>query len=54
VGDDPQVVAAALETAMMEAADALKFEEAAMLRDELHALLATLGTGDPISEPPTR
>ena len=54
VGDDPQVVAAALETAMMEAADALKFEEAAMLRDELHALLATLGTSDPISEPPTR
>jgi excinuclease ABC subunit B len=42
LGDDPQVVAAALETAMMEAADELRFEEAAMLRDELHALMATL------------
>jgi excinuclease ABC subunit B len=42
VGDDPQVVAAALEAAMIKAADELRFEEAAVLRDELHALVATL------------
>jgi len=51
LGDDPQVVAAALEAAMIEAADELRFEEAAMLRDELHALLGSLaeeGVDDPV------
>jgi excinuclease ABC subunit B len=51
LGDDPQVVAAALEAAMIEAADELRFEEAAMLRDELHALLGSLAEGgldDPV------
>ena len=42
-GDDPHALAAALEAAMLAAADDLKFEEAAMLRDELHTLLASLG-----------
>ena len=46
IGDDPIAVAAALETAMMEAADELRFEEAAMLRDELHDLLGTIAEID--------
>jgi excinuclease ABC subunit B len=49
-GDDPHALAAALESAMLAAAEDLKFEEAAMLRDELHTLLASLGDealGDP-------
>ena len=50
LGDDPQVIAAALETAMMEAADELRFEEAAMLRDELHALLASVSEAEAPSE----
>ena len=38
--DDPDLVrtAAEVERLMLEAADALRFEEAALLRDELHAL----------------
>ena len=44
---DPQVAAAALEAAMLKAADELRFEEAAMLRDELHALQAAVGQ-DPV------
>jgi len=42
-GGDPHALAAALESAMLAAAEDLKFEEAAMLRDELHTLLASLG-----------
>ena len=44
---DPQVAATALEAAMLKAADELRFEEAAMLRDELHALQAAVGQ-DPV------
>ena len=55
-GDDPHALAAALEAAMLKAADELKFEEAAMLRDELHTLLSSLGDealGAPGSAPST-
>ena len=55
-GDDPHAIAAALEAAMLKAADELKFEEAAMLRDELHTLLSSLGDevlGGPGSTPST-
>jgi excinuclease ABC subunit B len=41
-GDDPSAAIASLEAAMLKAADELRFEEAAMLRDELHALETAL------------
>jgi len=37
----PEELASVLESAMLKAADELRFEEAAMIRDELHSLLAT-------------
>ena len=50
-GDDPETMrtAAEVERLMLAAADALRFEEAALLRDELHALRSEAlaeGTGD--------
>jgi len=47
--EDPQALAASLTAAMEEAASELRFEEAAMIRDELHDLLETIA--DPV-EPP--
>ena len=49
--DDPEVIrtAAEVERLMLAAADALRFEEAALLRDELHALRSEAladGAGD--------
>jgi excinuclease ABC subunit B len=44
--DDVQALAASLTTAMEEAARDLRFEEAALLRDELHALLESVA--DPL------
>jgi excinuclease UvrABC nuclease subunit len=44
--DDVQALAAQLTRAMEDAAEELKFEEAALLRDELHALLASVS--DPV------
>ena len=53
--DDPDVIrtAAEVERLMLAAADALRFEEAALLRDELHALRSEAlaeGTGDVVGE----
>jgi excinuclease ABC subunit B len=44
--DDVQALAASLTRAMEDAAEELRFEEAALLRDELHALLASVS--DPV------
>jgi excinuclease ABC subunit B len=44
--DDVQALAAKLTAAMEDAAEELRFEEAALLRDELHALLESVG--DPL------
>ncbi|MEI8050938.1 MAG: excinuclease ABC subunit UvrB [Actinomycetes bacterium] len=41
-GEDPHTLAASLEAAMLKAADDLRFEEAAMIRDELHTLMASM------------
>ena len=46
--DDVQALAASLTAAMEEAAEELRFEEAALLRDELHALLESVA--DPVEQ----